>query len=120
SDFTYTKIMAQIEETFTIRKVGKMKLQLSGGYIFGDVPYSKLFSQRGSYAPFSIVSRVAFETMSPNEFVADAFVAFFFSHNFGRIFKVKKIMRPEISIVHNLGFGWLRDPERHVITYPDL
>lgn len=120
SDFTYTKIMAQIEETFSIRKVGKTRLLLTGGYIFGDVPYSKLFSQRGSFAPFSIVSRTAFETMSPNEFVADAFVAFFFSHNFGRLFKVKRIMQPELSVVHNLGFGWLRDINRHVITYPDI
>ncbi len=120
SDFTYTKIMAQIEETFTIRKLGKTKLLLTGGYIFGDVPYSKLFSQRGSFAPFSIVSRTSFETMSPNEFVADGFVAFFFSHNFGRMFKVKKIMQPELSVVHNLGFGWLRDINRHVITYPDI
>lgn len=111
--FSYTKLMAKIEQTFDWNKFGKTKLTLSGGYIFGDAPYTKLFNERGSYATFSFVARTAFETMRPNEFASDAFVSFFFSQGTGTLFKVKKWMKPELVLVHNMGFGWLRDPQRH-------
>lgn len=111
--FSYTKIMARVNQTFYIRKLGKSVFTLEGGYIFGDVPYAKLFANRGSFADFSIISRNGFETMRSNEFLMDSYVALFFHHNFGTLFRVKKFIRPELSIMHNFGFGWLQNPARH-------
>lgn len=112
-EFSYTKLMAKVEQTIEWKKFGKTRMILSGGYIFGDAPYTKLFNERGSYATFSFVSRSAFETMRSNEFVSDAYISFFFSQSTGTLFKVKKWMKPELVFVHNLGFGWLNDPQRH-------
>lgn len=112
-EFSYTKLMAKVEQSIEWKKFGKTRMILSGGYIFGDVPYTKLFNERGSYATFSFVSRSAFETMRSNEFVSDAYISFFFSQSTGTLFKVKKWMKPELVFVHNLGFGWLNDPQRH-------
>lgn len=111
--FTYTKLMGRITQTFYIRKVGKTTMMLEGGYVFGDAPYSKLFANRGTFSNFSVVSRTGFETMRSNEFLMDSYISLFFNHNFGTLFRVKKFMRPELSIVHNFGFGWLQEPSRH-------
>ena len=112
-EFSYTKLMGRITQNFYIHKLGKTTASFEGGYIFGEAPYGKLFANRGSFANFSIVSRNSFETMRANEFLMDSYVALYFSHNFGTLFKVKNFIKPELSIVHNLGFGWLRTPERH-------
>ncbi|MCX7744494.1 MAG: DUF5686 and carboxypeptidase regulatory-like domain-containing protein [Flavobacteriales bacterium] len=111
--FTYTRIFAKIEETLDFKKAGKLRTILSGGIVFGDVPYNRMFNERGSFATFSIVARSAFETMRPNEFVSDKFISWFLSYNFGILFKVGKVIRPEFSLVHNLGFGWMKEPLRH-------
>ncbi len=111
--FSYTKLMGRITQTFYVRKLGKTKVILEGGYIFGDAPYAKMFANRGTFSNFSIVSRNGFETMRSNEFLMDSYFSFYFSHNFGTLFRVKKFIRPELSVVHNLGFGWIREPLRH-------
>jgi hypothetical protein len=111
--FSYTKLMGRITQNFYVRHLGKTTVAVEGGYIFGDAPYGKLFANRGSFANFSIVSRNGFETMRSNEFLMDSYVSVFFSHNFGPLFRFKKLIRPELILVHNLGVGWLRDPERH-------
>lgn len=111
--FSYTKLLGRIQQTFYIKKLGKSSFMLEGGYIFGDAPYAKLFANRGYFADFSIISRSGFETMRSNEFLMDSYVALFFHHNFGTLFRVKKFIRPELSIMHNFGFGWLQNPSRH-------
>lgn len=111
--FSYTKLMGRVTQTFYIHKLGKSSFIAEGGYIFGDAPYGKLFANRGTYAGFSIVSRNGFETMRSNEFLMDSYFALYFHHNFGTLFRVKKFIQPQLSILHNIGFGWLRDPGRH-------
>lgn len=112
--FSYTKLMGKVTQNFYVHRLGKTTLAVEGGYIFGDAPYAKLFANRGSFANFSIVSRNGFETMRSNEFLMDSYVSVFFQHNFGTLFRVKKFIRPELILMHNLGFGWLREPERHI------
>ncbi len=111
--FSYTKLLGRITQNFYVRKLGKTTFMLEGGYIFGEAPYAKLFANRGTFSNFSVVSRNGFETMRSNEFLMDSYVSLYFTHNFGPLFRVKKFMRPELSLVHNFGFGWLRDQPRH-------
>lgn len=111
--YSYTRIQARVEQTIDWKKFGKTHLELGGGYVFGDAPYTKLYNERGSYSKFSLVSWGAFETMRANEFLSDAYISFYFRQGTGTLFKVKRWMRPEIFLVHNMGFGWLRDPGRH-------
>jgi hypothetical protein len=111
--FSYTKLMGRVTQTFYVRHLGKTTVMLEGGHVFGDAPYAKLFANRGSFANFSIVTRNGFETMRSNEFLMDSYVSLYFTHNFGTLFRVKKFIRPELSLVHNLGFGWLSNPTRH-------
>ncbi len=111
--FSYTKLIGRVTQNFYVHKLGKTTLAVEGGYILGDAPYGKLFANRGSFANFSIVSRNGFETMRSNEFLMDSYVSVFFQHNFGTLFRFKKFIKPELILVHNLGVGWLREPERH-------
>lgn len=111
--YTYTRILTKIEENLDLKKAGKLRTILSAGIVIGNVPYNRMFNERGSFATFSIVARSAFETMRPNEFVSDKFISWFLSYNFGTIFKFGKVIRPEISLLHNLGFGWMKEPQRH-------
>lgn len=113
NNYRYTRILAKIEENLDLKKAGKLRTILSGGIVIGDVPYNRMFNERGSFATFSIVARSAFETMRPNEFVSDKFISWFLSYNIGTIFKVGKVIRPEISLLHNLGLGWMKEPQRH-------
>jgi hypothetical protein len=109
----YTRMIAKIEENLDLKKAGKLRTILVGGIVLGDKPYNRMFNERGSFATFSIVARSAFETMRPNEFVSDKFISWFLNYNFGTMFKVGKVVRPEFSLVHNLGFGWMNEPLRH-------
>lgn len=120
-DYAYTRIMAKIEEQYNFKKAGKLGTMLHAGYVFSEAPISRLFSMRGSYAGFSIVSRTAFETMRSNEFVSDKFISWFLYYTTPVLFRIGKVSKPQIRIVHNMGYGWLSNPHRHLnVTYKTM
>ena len=51
--------------------------------------------------------------MRYNEFLADKFFAFFFSHDFGKIYLKNSNLHPNLIIVHNMGVGYLSNPQYH-------
>jgi hypothetical protein len=114
TSFIYTRMMGKVEQSFDFKKGGKIKTIISGGIVLNDVPYHKLFNERGSFADLSNVARGSFETMRANEFISDRFVSWILHYNIGRLFKIGKFIKPELTLVHNAGFGWLNQPERHL------
>lgn len=113
-DYSFTRIMAKIEQQYDFKKGGKIGTMIHGGYVLNEAPINRLFSMRGSYAGFSIVSRSAFETMRSNEFVADKFISWFLYYTTPTLFRIGKVSKPEIRLVHNLGYGWMEQPQRHI------
>jgi len=110
----YTRITAKVQKSFLIRNVGVSSISLQSGYVLGDTPFYKLFNGRGSYYPFTVLALNSFGTMRLNEFISDQFVYLFYRHNFGKLLFRTTYFQPEISIVHNMGWGTLSNREQQL------
>lgn len=116
--YAFTKATASVDHKFMLRGFGQTTLQLSGGWLEGDVPYPVLFNGKGANFSSSLFNNVMvasyFQTMGLYEFLSDRYAYLFLTHNFGRLTSTKsKIIRPELSIIHNMGIGSLRSPAAH-------
>jgi len=112
-NYNYSKYEVKVQYTLHLMDWGTTGIQVMGGIVQGDPPYSKLFNGNGSLRNFSVVIHNSFETMRYNEFLSDKYFAVFFSHNFGRIYYRSKFIKPSILLVHNFGYGTLKHPEYH-------
>lgn len=118
ANYAYFKTEAKVDHQFIMKGLGSTKVQLSLGYLSGEVPYPYLFTGHGSQSE-SMNSRLViprhFQTMDLYEFLSDRYAHVFLAHNFGQLlFKPKsKYVQPEVLVVQNIGFGSLRGPENH-------
>lgn len=116
--YAFNKITASLDHKVMVRGFGQTTFQLSGGWLDGDAPYPVLFNGKGANFSSSLFNNVMvashFQTMGLYEFLSDRYAYLFLTHNFGRLTGTKsKIVRPELSIVHNMGIGSLKNPEAH-------
>ncbi len=117
-EYAFTKASASLDHKFMIRGIGQTTFHLTGGWLQGDAPYPVLFNGKGANYSNSLFNNVMvafhFQTMGLYEFLSDRYAYLFINHNFGRLTDTKsKIFRPELSIVHNMGIGSLKNPEAH-------
>jgi hypothetical protein len=117
-DYDYTKADFRMDYTINKFLLGKTGLQLTGGITEGNAPYYKLYNLKGSLRQPSVVIHNSFETMRYNEFLADKYVAFFFSHQFGKIYIRKPKISPSFMIMHNMGWGGLKNSGNHQLADP--
>lgn len=104
-EYDYFKAETKITKSFITKSLGKTSIALVGGIASGNVPYSLYYNGHGSYQVFALESENSFATMRMNEFAASRFAALFIKHNFGSLLLRTKKFKPEIALVHNLGFG---------------
>lgn len=110
-DFDYWKVNFKIDAIRHFKTIGATQLQLCAGKIFGDVPYTLLYNNKGSlWGKFNVSAVNTFETMSLNEFVTSQYASLFINHNIGRFLKLRKKFNPEFELVHNMGIGTLQHP----------
>jgi len=112
-DFEFTRIHAMLEENYSWTRAGKTRIVLLAGAVLGDTPYARLFNGRGTYFDFSLVARNGFETIRPNEFMSDTYAGILLSHLFPPFYRYRKLSRPALGAVYNIGWGQLQQPERH-------
>jgi hypothetical protein len=112
-DFVYMKYEVKLTKRFITAKAGKPAVQLMGGFVDGNLPYSKLFAGRGTFVNYSIAVPNTFETMGLNEFLSDRYVALFYTHDFGRLFLRKEHFQPQVLYVNRVCFGSLGNPDQH-------
>ncbi len=112
-EFDYSRFDFKIQQTFRFFRFGISGIQLTAGAVLGEVPYTKLYNMKGALRSISVVIHNSFETMGYNEFLSDRFFALFYSHDFGQLYTPYKILKPNIVMVHNMGFGNLRNPGMH-------
>jgi hypothetical protein len=112
-DFIYTKIEGKVSKSFTSRKFGISKIQLTAGRVFGELPYSKLYNGHGSYKRFTLESEYSFATMRLNEFLSDQFISLYLKQDFGTLLFKTEWLNPGIVLVTNIGFGMLSHSEKH-------
>ncbi len=112
-DFDYNRYDLKIEKSFFTKYLGKSSLALTAGYIDGKIPYGQLFNGHGSYRSFTIFAPNSFATMRMNEFTANRYSSVFLTHNFGKLLLRHKNFQPELSVITNIGFGWLKNAGDH-------
>lgn len=120
---TYWRLNASIDKTFHLRLVGDLSLRIMGGVADPSAPYSYLYAMRGTNASgsdpsnrkhvFLVAADNSFQTMRPNEFLADRYMALHLRHSFGTLLVKGKYFKPRPGIVYNAAIGSLVHPERH-------
>jgi hypothetical protein len=111
--YDYMKYEFKVSKQFITAKAGKPYFQILGGLVSGNLPYTKLFAGHGSFVNYTLDVPNTFETMALNEFLSDRYIAFFYSHDFGRLFIRKKYFQPQVIFVNRVGFGSLSNPGNH-------
>ena len=105
-DFDYWKCDVKFEAVKTFKTIGTSRIQFMGGKVFGTIPYTMLYNNKGSlYGKYNLSAGNTFETMGLNEFASSQYAAVFLNHNIGRFLKLRKKFNPEIELVHSMGIG---------------
>jgi hypothetical protein len=78
--YDHHKISANIFKRFYMNPIGFGDMDISGGYIVGEVPFPLLFVHKGNQTFFFDPS--AFNMMNLFEFVSDKYVSIFYDHHF--------------------------------------
>lgn len=113
-DFNNLRLEGRLSETFTTKNLGTTHINLMGGYAKGEVPVFNMYNGNGSFtSDFALQIDNSFATMKLNEFYAQRFVSAFFRQDFGSLLFRSGTFRPRISLVSNMGWGWLPDKDQH-------
>jgi hypothetical protein len=113
NSFSYNRLETKMHWNRKIPGLGDFGVRVSAGIQRAGLPYPLLFSARGSYRDFSLLSYNSFETMRYNEFCYDRFVHVFLAHRFGKIQISTLPFLPYFTLMHNMGWGKLSQPDLH-------
>ena len=128
NDYEFYRAVASINYDFPISPIGKSHVVLTGGKIFGKVPYPLLKLHEGNATYF--YDPYAFSCMNYYEFASDTWLAFFYEHHFkgfflGKIPLMKKLKWREVFIFKGL-IGTLSDKNngslpdtRAILLFPE-
>ncbi len=113
-EFDYDRFDIKVRKTFNIKYLGKLTLQINGGYVDQPIPACNLYYAPSSYRMITLYAPNSFGTMRSNEFLSNKYASLYLYHDFGYLlFKGKKWFHPEFALSQNIGFGWLDHPERY-------
>ncbi len=112
-EFDYNRFDLKIKQRFNYKYLGKSAIMLRAGYIDKDLPYTQLYNGFSAYRQFTISTPMSFSTMRMNEFMADTYLALFFTHSFDSPFHRDRKFRPELEIQSNACIGSLRNAAPH-------
>jgi hypothetical protein len=118
-NFIYNRVEATVDITAYKGKLGQSDFRFAGGYIDESLPYSLLFTGEGSKSNYPFLINNTFQTMKPYEFLSDRYVNIFFSHNFGSLLFERPKFKPKFIIIHNTGWGTLRNASDHSIDFKE-
>ena len=108
------RVDAMVEKSFKIRLLGELSLRLLGGMADAEAPMPFLYNLRGTYdRSLPVAGANVFETMRPDEFLADRYATFHLKHSFGNLLVKGKHFRPRPAIASSVAIGGLRHPENH-------
>lgn len=80
SDFNYHKVKLSIDKDQKMGLLGVSKIRLTGGYIFGDLPYTLLYNTIGNETFFYV--NFAYNLMDYFEFSTDKYLELRYRHSF--------------------------------------
>ena len=116
------RLDAMVEKTFRIRLVGNLSVRVLGGVADANAPMAFLYNLRGtSSAKFPLSVDNTFQTMLPNEFLADRYVEIHLRHSFGKLLVKSKYFNPQPALLSSAAFGDISHPENHSgLTFTSL
>ena len=109
------RVNAMIEKTFRIRLLGNLSVRVLGGLSDPDAPMPYLHNLRGTNGSGDLLLSAdnTFETMRPNEFLADRYATFHIRHSFGHLLVKTKRFKPVPVLLTSVAVGDLEKPENH-------
>jgi hypothetical protein len=110
----YQKVEARYTRRWSLGRPGKILAILEGGKVWGSLPYGMLFSNLGTYDPYSVVIPATFQTMRWNEFVNDAYAALFLNYETGYLIQHHERYGISLAFAQNTGIGALASPQLQV------
>lgn len=111
NDYEFYRVVGSINYNLPISPIGTSQMVLTGGKIFGKVPYPLLKLHEGNATYF--YDAYAFSCMNYYEFASDVWLSFFYEHHFkgfflGKIPLMKRLKWREVFIFKGL-IGTLSD-----------
>lgn len=121
NDYEFYRIVGSINYNLPIAPIGTSEMVLTGGKIFGKVPYPLLKLHEGNATYF--YDPYAFSCMNYYEFASDTWLSFFYEHHFkgfflGKIPLMKKLKWREVFIFKGL-IGTLADKNNGALENTD-
>ncbi|MCB0793196.1 MAG: carboxypeptidase-like regulatory domain-containing protein [Flavobacteriales bacterium] len=105
--------LAQVEKKFQFKRRA-LTLRVLAGLADEKAPMPYLFNLRGTYSSgLAMASSFVFETMRPNEFLADRFVAGHARFGIGHVLYESKSSTPDLSVLASAAWGGMSRPELH-------
>jgi hypothetical protein len=112
-EFDYWKFDLRFKYAFSTQGLGRTYFGMYAGAVLGELPYSRLYVARGDGMNSIVHVPNLFQTAGYYEFVSSEYVNLYFKHNFGRLIHRSKHFRPELIMLHNIGYSRLKNPELH-------
>jgi len=113
-EYDYDRFDLKIRKTFNIKYLGKLTVQVNGGYVDRPIPACNLYYAPASYRLITLYAPNSFNTMRSNEFLSNAYASLSLYHDFGYLlYKGKNWFHPEFALCQNIGFGWLDYKEHY-------
>lgn len=116
--FKYDKVEVRLDKPIKWKVIGKTKISVDAGKVFGQVPMTLMYFGRANFLGYVTPDAAhSFAAMRMNEFISDRFVNIFFKHDFGKLLWVtgSKRFQPEFAIVNNIMFGDISANALHVL-----
>lgn len=121
NDYEFYRVVGSINYNLPISPIGTSQMVLTGGKIFGKVPYPLLKLHEGNATYF--YDSYAFSCMNYYEFASDTWLAFFYEHHFkgfflGKIPLMKRLKWREVFVFKGL-IGTLSDKNNGSLEQTD-
>lgn len=113
ANYDYYRVNLSIDQDFSIRGFGKLKLSSKSGITIGNVPLSLQQVQLGTGRNWNLTVANTFETMQPAEFFSDRQTALFMRFSFLPI-KLADFTQPTFVIHSAAGAGEMASRNEHV------
>jgi len=113
NQFDVQSFTFRIQDNFNTVFTGKTHYTIDLGYQLGNAPLPLQYCAPGNFNNFSFLSTQCFETMQPGTFFSDRFAHIYLKQDLGRLLIRNKFMKPNLSLIHNMGFGTMQNKNQH-------
>ncbi len=121
SEYEYFKVVLKITDKVEVNPIGYLRYHITGGKIFGELPYPLLELHAGNetyaYDP------LAFNMMNYYEFVSDEYVVFSAEHHFQGFFfnrvPLLRWLKLREVVTGKLLLGNLNEKNRNIMEFPE-